>query len=287
MPFVKLDENLLDSTVWREDEHVVRVWIAMLILARDPGVVMITIPGLADRAQVSIEQCEAALEALEGPDKYSRTPEHEGRRIQRLEDGESGWLVLNWEKYRKKDHTAAERSKRYRERKKAADASRRVVTALAVTGRSVTQSEAEAEAESDTPHTPQGGLKGEEGEQLGTPKQRNPGGRGKKNPEKAAWKPTDRQLRFGKLIGKKGRAASTPWSAKELAAWRRIDGENFPEGDLELLEWFYSREVPEEARRYQQRTYLLALLNNVLGELDKASGFRSWLENQQKTNSSL
>jgi hypothetical protein len=50
-------------------------------------------------AGVSIEDCERALANLQQPDKYSRSPEHEGRRIESI-DG--GWLILNRVKYRDK-----------------------------------------------------------------------------------------------------------------------------------------------------------------------------------------
>jgi hypothetical protein len=43
----------------------------------------------------------------------SRTPDFDGRRLVRV-DG--GYVALNFAKYREKDHTAAERSKRYREK---------------------------------------------------------------------------------------------------------------------------------------------------------------------------
>jgi hypothetical protein len=46
---------------------------------------------------VSIEQCETALHSFLSPDRYSRTKDHEGRRIKEV-DG--GWLLLNYVKYR-------------------------------------------------------------------------------------------------------------------------------------------------------------------------------------------
>jgi len=85
------------------------------------GVVETSVPGLARRARVTIEQCEEALSKLKAPDPYSRTKDNEGRRI---EDVDGGFLVLNHEKYREKDSIEerrrkdAERARRYRERKK-------------------------------------------------------------------------------------------------------------------------------------------------------------------------
>lgn len=55
------------------------------------------VPTLARAANLTIEQTEQALTELESEDKYSTSPEHNGRRIERI-DG--GWQILNYEKYR-------------------------------------------------------------------------------------------------------------------------------------------------------------------------------------------
>lgn len=57
----------------------------------------------------------AALKKLTEPEPESRSQDFEGRRMVRI-DG--GYVILNFMKYRDKDHTGAERAKRYRERKK-------------------------------------------------------------------------------------------------------------------------------------------------------------------------
>lgn len=61
------------------------------------GQISSSVPGLANRAQVSIEQTEKALKLFLNPDKYSRTKDNEGRRIGEID---SGWVLLNHEKYR-------------------------------------------------------------------------------------------------------------------------------------------------------------------------------------------
>src|SRR5262249_24620720 len=80
-----------------EDDKTRIVWITLLALSDKDGYVAGSIPGLADLARVSIPECERALEKLQQPDKYSRSPEHDGRRIHAVE---GGWLVLNRAKYR-------------------------------------------------------------------------------------------------------------------------------------------------------------------------------------------
>lgn len=51
---------------------------------------------------MSLEEAKAALDKFLNPDPYSRSTEHEGRRI-RVTDG--GWVILNYPKYRTKFST--------------------------------------------------------------------------------------------------------------------------------------------------------------------------------------
>jgi len=69
----------------------------MLAMADQHGRVWASIPGLANRAQVSLANTEIALNRFLAPDQYSRTPDNEGRRIEII-DG--GWRLLNHAKYR-------------------------------------------------------------------------------------------------------------------------------------------------------------------------------------------
>jgi len=69
----------------------------MLAMTDECGVVGASIPGLAARAGVSVESCNAAIAKFLAPDPYSRTKAFEGRRIEEI-DG--GWRLLNHAKYR-------------------------------------------------------------------------------------------------------------------------------------------------------------------------------------------
>lgn len=91
--------SIVASTIWRESNEIRIVWITMLAMADKNGLVGASIPGLADLARVSMEDCLRALKALQEPDPYSRTPDFEGRRIE-VVDG--GWRILNHSKYRNK-----------------------------------------------------------------------------------------------------------------------------------------------------------------------------------------
>lgn len=94
--YTKLFNSLTDSTIWREPDNVRIVWITMLAMSDKQGHVMASVPGLADRARVSLDKTVQALEKLSQPDEWSRSDEHEGRRIEKIG---GGWALLNYVKY--------------------------------------------------------------------------------------------------------------------------------------------------------------------------------------------
>ena len=141
MAYVKLDTGILNSTLW-VDRECREVFITALLMAEpfeateplptyavrtlDPtdfevpigwyGMVRAAGVGIVRFAMTEQEAGMLALERLAAPDPESRSQDFEGRRLVRV-DG--GYIVLNFFKYRDRDHTSATRSKRYRERLKA------------------------------------------------------------------------------------------------------------------------------------------------------------------------
>lgn len=117
--YAKLFGSIVHSTVWSEPLATRVVWVTMLALADRDGIVEAAVPGLVRAANVSREECEAALTSFLAPDLDSRTPDNEGRRIAKV-DG--GWQILNYEKYRdlnSKEERAsktAARQRRWRDR---------------------------------------------------------------------------------------------------------------------------------------------------------------------------
>lgn len=97
MGYSKLFSEIITSSIWSEDDKTRIVWITMLALKDKDGFVPAALPGLANAARVTVDECATAISKLEAPDKYSRTSENEGRRISKV-DG--GWIVLNHHKYR-------------------------------------------------------------------------------------------------------------------------------------------------------------------------------------------
>jgi hypothetical protein len=139
MAFVKLDCRILDSTLW-PDRDARELFITALLMARPCvlnkemyqlktrelvttgfvvppgryGMVDASSSGIIRRAGLELEPGLSALERLGDPEQLTTSATFDGRRLVRV-DG--GYVVLNFAKYRDKDHTAAERSKRYRERR--------------------------------------------------------------------------------------------------------------------------------------------------------------------------
>jgi hypothetical protein len=95
--YTKLFASLVHSTIWRESDHVRLVWITMLALADRDGLVEASVPGLADAARVTREQCDDALARLAAPDPDSRSKSMEGRRIIEI-DG--GWSLVTYAEHR-------------------------------------------------------------------------------------------------------------------------------------------------------------------------------------------
>jgi hypothetical protein len=140
MAFVKLDTGILDSTLWIERD-LREVFITALLMAEPYevtdsvrqlqvdslettgfmvppgwyGLVRAAGLGIVNRAGVQRDQGLEALRRLGSPELESRSQEFDGRRMVRVN---GGYLILNYMKYRDKDHTAAERQRRLRERRK-------------------------------------------------------------------------------------------------------------------------------------------------------------------------
>lgn len=112
MSWSKLDSRILHSSIWLEDDHTRLLWITMLAMADSKDRVFASIPGLASAAKIPLESCTKGLKILSDPDPHSQDPEHDGRRIQKLEP--SGWIILNRKKYT--GLTAEEKRRIYNQR---------------------------------------------------------------------------------------------------------------------------------------------------------------------------
>ena len=143
MAFVKLDCGILNSTIWF-DMQARNVFITALLMAEPMeltettptlstdsledggfqippgwyGYVPSSGPGILARAGLDrkSEEGSAALRRLSSPEPESRSQDFDGRRMVRIS---GGYIILNYIKYRERDHTNAERCKRWREKSKA------------------------------------------------------------------------------------------------------------------------------------------------------------------------
>lgn len=97
--FTKLFSSIVASSIWCEDDKTRIVWITMLALADRNGIVEAALPGLANAARVSVEECRMAVKKFQQPDPDSRSTALDGRRVEKIE---GGWKLLNYERYRKK-----------------------------------------------------------------------------------------------------------------------------------------------------------------------------------------
>jgi hypothetical protein len=170
MPFLKLDTGILNSTIW-SDRDGRDVFLTALLMAvpreiktalpqldiRSLAETGWTVPpgwygwvaaagvGIVTNAQVEREAGLLALERLGAPEPDSRSRAFDGRRLVRV-DG--GFVVLNFMAYREKDHTTADRSRRYRQRHGVSQREN------GVTPRVVTHADADADADPDPPVGP-------------------------------------------------------------------------------------------------------------------------------------
>jgi len=97
--YTKLFNSILASSIWLAGKETKLLWITMLAMAGEDGIAHAAVPGLAHMSGLTIPEVEKSLQELSSPDKFSRTKDHDGRRVQEV-DG--GWLLLNHAKYRAK-----------------------------------------------------------------------------------------------------------------------------------------------------------------------------------------
>jgi hypothetical protein len=95
--YAKLFSSITESSLWSDSKEVRLLFVTMLAKADQTGFVEASIPGLARVANLTIDETVEALETLKAPDKYSKNPEHDGRRVI---EAPGGFMLLNYEDYR-------------------------------------------------------------------------------------------------------------------------------------------------------------------------------------------
>lgn len=160
MGFTKLFSSIVSSTVWQEDDSTRLLWVTMLAIADRDGLVEASVPGLAHQARIPVDKARRGLERLLAPDPDSRTPDNEGRRVEKVK---GGWQILNYEMYREKRNLDEVREKtrlrtqRWRERHKRRDVT---VTDVTLGDKKYAIADADADADTETLYRKEGVLGG-------------------------------------------------------------------------------------------------------------------------------
>lgn len=107
--FAKVFNQIFDSSIV-EDPELRFTFMDLLVLADAGGVVDMTHEAIARRTNRPLEIIRKTILTLESPDERSRTPDESGRRLKRIDEHRDwGWLIINYERFRK---TASEEQRR-------------------------------------------------------------------------------------------------------------------------------------------------------------------------------
>ena len=119
--FGKLFASMYDGSLHGDWKAIV-VLQQLVIVANQHGEVDATPEALADRTGLPIDIIEHGLAVLSQPDKRSRSPDQDGRRIVPLDPGRTwGWRLVNYLKYRntRDDRDRREQNRQAQERARA------------------------------------------------------------------------------------------------------------------------------------------------------------------------
>jgi hypothetical protein len=122
MKYVPMFGKVVDSSLWEEEDLVVKVFLTILAKQDPDHIVRGSAYNIAQWARKTEKEVLGALEVLSSPDTKRLEPQpFDGRRIERVPDG---WLILNGSKYQEEMarinrlHYQAQKQAEYRLRKK-------------------------------------------------------------------------------------------------------------------------------------------------------------------------
>ena len=96
----KIFQSMYDGTISVNWKALV-TFQQMIVLSDSKGIIDITPPALSKRTSIPIDIIEEGIDYLSKPDPYSRSQEHEGRRIILIDEHRPwGWIIVNHEYYR-------------------------------------------------------------------------------------------------------------------------------------------------------------------------------------------
>lgn len=92
-----LFSKIVDSSLWREKDEVIKIFLTMLAKKDADQVVRANAYMIGEWAKKTEAETLSALKVLASPDRRRIEPQpYEGRRIQKVADG---WLILNGQYY--------------------------------------------------------------------------------------------------------------------------------------------------------------------------------------------
>lgn len=111
--FAKVFEQIFESSI-AEDYHTRHVFMDLLVLADEEGVIDKTLGSISRITNVPQRVIRKAIDTLCSPDRNSRTPADEGRRLVLIDEHRDwGWKIVNYLKYRQiRDEEARRASNR-------------------------------------------------------------------------------------------------------------------------------------------------------------------------------
>jgi len=120
--YTPIFSKIVDSSLWREPDHVLKVFLTLLAKQDPDHVVRGNAYNIGEWAKKTEQEAIDALKVLSSPDKLRLEKQpYDGRRIEKVNDG---WLILNGEHYQQmmiqlnRKRANAARQKRFREKNK-------------------------------------------------------------------------------------------------------------------------------------------------------------------------
>lgn len=259
--FVKLFTQILDSSI--ADDRRLRHFFTDILLCSDAqGFVMMTEAAIARRIGTTTDEVKWGIAELMKPDPRSKTPDHEGRRLETVVGSGYGWRIINFEAYKAlrsaedMREKTRERVRRFRDKQRDSDECNAHVTPCNA-GNAI---QSKSKSKSNTPLPPKGGLVGD------LPKKPKRHKRLTSTEKRTTKIPanTPAMISIGAWFG---RQESTLWTITEAESLARC---NPSEKELAGMEGYY---LADHGDKDYRRTSVITLLNNWQSELDRA---REW-----------
>ena len=147
--FVKVHEQIFNSSIMEEDLEVRYIWFCLLTLADCEGFIDMTIAAISRRINLGEPAVNNAIDKFMQPDPSSRTATQEGRRLEKIRES-FGWKIVNYIYYRnlRSEETRRDYMRNYMKGRR--DVNKKVNTNVNCKQTVAVLAHAEADTEADT-----------------------------------------------------------------------------------------------------------------------------------------